>query len=73
GLIYHFYPAAARTKLARIHFWLHNIGLPIMMTAIGFQIWTGDAAFMPAAIIGSLLIVIGVLLFAINLFKQMPR
>ncbi|OES45669.1 cytochrome-c oxidase [Domibacillus iocasae] len=73
GLIYHFYPAAAQTKLARIHFWLHNIGLPIMMMAIGFQIWTGDAAFMPAAIIGSLLIVIGVLLFAINLFKQMPR
>lgn len=44
-----------------------------MMTAIGIQIWTGDTTFMPAAIIGSLLIVIGVLLFAINLFKQMPR
>lgn len=73
GLIYHFYPKAALTKLARTHFWLHNIGLPVMMAAISVQICTGYTALLPAAIIGSFLIVIGVLLFAVNLFKQMDN
>ena len=35
GLVYHLYPAAAETKLARIHFWLHNLGLPAFMLALG--------------------------------------
>lgn len=24
GLVYHFYPVAGETRLARVHFWLHN-------------------------------------------------
>jgi cbb3-type cytochrome oxidase subunit 1 len=30
GLIYHFYPKAGETKLAKTHFWLHNIGTPFL-------------------------------------------
>lgn len=73
GLIYHFYPAAASTALAKIQFWLHNIGVPVMMIAIGIQIWTGETTLLPVAIIGSILVVISVLLFAVNLFKQMDK
>jgi hypothetical protein len=34
GVVYHFYPAAAETKLARIHFWAHNLLLPPLMIAL---------------------------------------
>src|SRR5215467_11574173 len=36
GLIYVQFPAAAETRLARIHFWMHNVSLPIFMTALAF-------------------------------------
>lgn len=73
GLIYHFYPEASLTKLARTHFWLHNIGLPVMMAAIAIQLWTGETTLLPAAIISSFLLVAGVFLFAINLFKEIDK
>ena len=31
GIIYSIYPSVSTTKLAKTHFWLHNIGLPIMI------------------------------------------
>ncbi|MBD0380494.1 cytochrome-c oxidase [Paenibacillus sedimenti] len=70
GLIYHFYPAAADTKLAKTQFWLHNIGLPLMQGALAIEILTGASALIPIVIAGSLLIIIGVILFAINVFKH---
>ena len=35
GIIYHLYPAAAITALAHIHFWVHNLGLPVFMVGLG--------------------------------------
>lgn len=70
GLIYHFYPGAGQTKLAKTHFWLHNIGLPIMQISIALQITIENMAFLPITIVSSLLVVIGVILFTINLFQQ---
>lgn len=71
GLIYHFYPQAAETGLAKTHFWLHNIGVPVMQISIALMTITGSMAFLPVAIITSVLVVIGVLLFTINLFRQL--
>ena len=34
GLVYHLYPAAGTTMLARIHFWGHNLLLPVFMVAL---------------------------------------
>ncbi|WP_284646148.1 cbb3-type cytochrome c oxidase subunit I [Paenibacillus silviterrae] len=75
GLIYHFYPKASGTKLAKTHFWLYNIGFPIMQLGIAMQITVPTVpAFLPITIVSSLLVVISVLLFAMNLFKQLqPR
>ena len=36
GLIYVQFPAAAQTRLAKIHFWIHNLALPVMMVALAF-------------------------------------
>ena len=40
GLIYHLYPGATETRLARIHFRLQNIGLPLFAIALGL-LFTG--------------------------------
>ncbi len=65
GIIYHLYPAAAETRLAKLHFWLHNLGLPAFMLALaGFL--TGnqvlDKAIAPAATV----LLAGLVAFAVN-------
>jgi cbb3-type cytochrome oxidase subunit 1 len=70
GIIYSIYPKAAKTKLAKTHFWLHNIGVPVMQGALFIEMLTGNTALTIGIIIGSLLVVVGTLLFVINLFMQ---
>ena len=73
GLIYHFYPHAAETRLAKLHFWLHNIGLPLMQGGLAIEIISGNSSMLPLVIVSSLLVVIGIILFTINLFLQLGR
>ncbi|RUL55546.1 cytochrome-c oxidase [Lysinibacillus antri] len=70
GLIYSVYPNVGKTKLAVSHFWLHNIGLPIMQGSLFIQILTG-AELTIGIIIGSLIVVLGILLFVINLLTKL--
>nr|WP_263324841.1 cbb3-type cytochrome c oxidase subunit I [Neobacillus sp. Marseille-Q6967] len=72
GLIYHFYPNAANSKLAKVQFWLHNIGVPVMLGGIAAQVF-GVTAALPAAIVGSMAVVLGVILFTINVFKHVGK
>lgn len=44
GIVYHLYPAAAETKLARIHFWTHNLLLPPFMIALAVLLRGNPAA-----------------------------
>lgn len=67
GVIYHLYPAAAATRLARWHFWLHNLGLPVFMVALGLLL-AGTQAAMPAVGLGATVVVLGLVLFAVNVF-----
>ncbi|WP_042462127.1 cytochrome-c oxidase [Neobacillus dielmonensis] len=70
GIIYSIYPFAADTKLAKTHFWLHNIGLPVMVIGLFCESW-GISAALPVMIVGSLAVVVGTLLFTVNLFKTL--
>jgi len=70
GIIYSIYPNAGQTKLANIHFWFHNIGLPVMQGSLFIELLTGNKSLTIGIVIGSILIVVGTLLFVINLFKQ---
>ncbi|MFB3170454.1 cytochrome-c oxidase [Neobacillus sp. 179-C4.2 HS] len=72
GLIYHFYPNAANSKLAKTQYWLHNIGVPVMLGGIALQVLGVSAALAPT-IIGSLAVVIGVILFMVNVFKYVGK
>lgn len=69
GIIYKLYPQLENTVLANIHFWLHNVGLPVMMISLAFYLSTGNNEFVIGISSGSTLVVIGVVLYVINLFK----
>jgi cbb3-type cytochrome oxidase subunit 1 len=65
GVVYHLYPAASTTRLARIHFWLHNLGLPVFMVALGLLL-TGREAVVPVVVISASVVLIGLAIFATN-------
>ena len=65
GLVYHLYPAASETRLARWHFWLHNIALPVFMVGLGFVL-TGSEGVIPVVIVAAVTVLLGLVLFAAN-------
>ncbi|HWL23614.1 MAG TPA: cytochrome-c oxidase [Ureibacillus sp.] len=73
GLIYSVYKKAGETTLAKAHFWLHNIGLPIMQGSLFIEILTGNSSLTVGIIIGSLIVILGVLLFVLNLFINLSE
>ena len=68
GLIYKAYPAAAETRLAHVHFWIHSLGLPIFMIGLALAL-TGHEAFMPLVSIGATVVFVGILVFAVNIWR----
>lgn len=70
GIIYYLFPQAGETKLAKWHFWLHNIGLPIMMISLTVLLLTENPAVIPGTAIGGTLTALGVILFGINVLKN---
>jgi cbb3-type cytochrome oxidase subunit 1 len=69
GLVYHLYPAASKTLLARIHFWLHNLGLPAFMLALGMLL-TGHESAGPLVGISAGVVIIGLAVFAMNVLMN---
>ncbi|WII37351.1 cytochrome-c oxidase [Paenibacillus thiaminolyticus] len=69
GLIYARFPQAGASTLGTVHFWLHNIGLPIFLAGLAMAANGADAA--TALLIGGGIIsVLAVLAFAINVWKN---
>jgi hypothetical protein len=66
GVIYVQFPAAAETTLARIHFWMHNLALPVFMVALTFLL-SGYAEMALAVEIAATVTGVGIALFVINL------
>ncbi|MBH9552401.1 hypothetical protein I7X43_05995 [Inhella sp. 4Y17] len=70
GLIYTHYPQAAGTRLAQVHFWLHNLGLPVFMGGLALFLlgntWAG-----PLLGIGSTVVWLSLVLFAVNLWRSL--
>ena len=72
GIVYHLYPAAAETRLARIHFWLHNLGLPIFMVALAVML-AGNPAALAAVKAGATMTLLGLFAFAANLLANVRK
>lgn len=69
GLIYHLHPQAAQTRLAKAHFWLHNIGLPVFMIGLALML-TGTQTLFPLIAGGATLLLVGLILFALNVLRM---
>jgi hypothetical protein len=70
GLVYLVVPGTGRGRLPAVHFWLHNLGLPVMMAALAVEHGLGDARAEPAIGIGSSLVIAGLVVFTVNLFRN---
>lgn len=65
GLIYRHLPDIAGNRLAVTQFWLHNIGLPVMMLALAAK-GLGDTRMEPVLAVSSSVVAVAVVLFAVN-------
>ncbi len=73
GLIYSVFPQAGASRLARVHFWLHNLALPVMMGALT-ALLLGNEAAVPFLGTAEIVAAVGVLVFAANVFINVkPR
>ena len=70
GLIYGAWPRLGRNRLAKTHFWMHNIGLPVMMIGLAGK-FTGYHELEAGLYIGAAVVGLSVLLFAINVLAGM--
>lgn len=69
GIVYLVLPRCAGTRLAAAHFWLHNLGLPVMMVSLAVAT-QGESRAEPLVGVGSILVMLGLLLFTLNVFKN---
>jgi len=73
GLIYTVFPRAGLSKLAKIHFWLMNISVPVMMAALGTVLTTQNMKVVPVLVVGEMLAAASVLAFAANIFLNLKQ
>ena len=72
GIAYMLAPACSQSRLANLHFWGHNLGLPVMMASLALSIY-GVKAAEKAIASGATMVLISLLLFAINLHRNGGR
>jgi cbb3-type cytochrome oxidase subunit 1 len=64
--LYSQFPQAARSKAAAVHFWLYNLGLPVMMAGLA-GLLLGHAQAEPVVALGATVTVVAVLTFVVNM------
>jgi hypothetical protein len=69
GIAYLVLPRCAGSRLARAHFWLHNLGLPVMMASLAAEA-LGEPRAEPLIGVGSILVVAGLGLFTVNVLRN---
>ncbi|HSJ37696.1 MAG TPA: cytochrome-c oxidase [Planococcus sp. (in: firmicutes)] len=70
GLIYLYFARAGNTTLAKVHFWLYNIGTPLVLLGmVLFSLEDPGPAF-PIAVVGSLIVLAATLVFVVNVFMN---
>jgi len=70
GVVYRIYPEAAQTRLAHIHFWGHNVGLPVFMLGLAL-IFSGHAEFHPLVNVGATVVFLSVVAFVANVWRAL--
>jgi hypothetical protein len=73
GLIYTVFPSAGQSKLAKIHFWLMNISVPVMMASLGTMLVTQNMQVVPVLVAAEMVAAASVLTFAANIFLNLKH
>jgi hypothetical protein len=69
GVVYLVLARCATSRLAAAHFWLHNLGLPVMMASLAAET-LGVPRAEPLIGVGSLLVVAGLGLSTVNVLRN---
>lgn len=69
GIVYVVIPGCARSRLAKLHFWGHNAGLPVMLVCLALEV-NGVAAAEKGIAAGSVVVLASLLLFSFNLLRN---
>ena len=64
---------AGASKLAKAHFWLHNVGLPVFMIGLAGFLLSGNQAMTPVVAGGALVLLVGLVLFAANVLMNVRQ
>ncbi|BBL70600.1 cbb3-type cytochrome c oxidase subunit I [Methylogaea oryzae] len=72
GLVYSVFPQTARSRLAAIHFWLHNVSMPVMMAALAAMLLGRNEAA-PVLVAAQFPLVAGIVAFAANVFLHVGK
>jgi cbb3-type cytochrome oxidase subunit 1 len=72
GLIYQQFPQIATTRLAKIQFWLHNVGLPFQMIFL-IMLIMGNAAIGPFLGMADIAVGLAIVLFMVNVFSNLKQ
>ncbi|MFC4299200.1 hypothetical protein ACFO0J_14230 [Castellaniella hirudinis] len=67
GLIYCIFPKAGRSRLSRIHFWLQNIALPVMLISLALLV-LGHPGVIPLLAVAEIATGLSIVTFAANIF-----
>jgi hypothetical protein len=68
GVVYRVYPAAAETRLAQVHFWVHNGALPVFMLGLAAML-SGHARLHVLVDIGASAVWVAIVVFAVNIWR----
>lgn len=69
GLIYTAYPRAGNSTLGKWHFWLYNLGMPVLLLSMFMVQFPGMLSFAHIfTFTGGGAVALGVILFIINVF-----
>lgn len=69
GILYLMFPKARNSMAGKVHFWMHNMGLSLMMIGLFMGI-SGYNQFLILIPIGGVTVVLAVLVFAFNILKN---
>lgn len=70
GLAYGVFPVLAQSRLAAVQFWLHNIGLPVMMVSLTMLL-LGNKAAIPFLVASEFTLAAAIVALTLNVFLNL--
>ena len=72
GLIYSVYPQAGTSRLAKVHFWLINLAMPVMLVSLSMLL-LGNLALEPVLATSEIVAAAAIASFAANIYLNVGK